>query len=31
MMVPPEELSRVEEMLQDASVTYKTHIEDVQE
>jgi carboxypeptidase A2 len=31
MMVPPEELSRVEEMLQGATVVYNTHIEDVQD
>jgi hypothetical protein len=31
MMVPPEQLARIEDMLNDASVVYTTHVENVQD
>jgi len=31
MMIPPEQLAHIEDMLNDASVAYTTHVEDVQE
>jgi len=31
MMVPPEQIARIEDMLNDVNVVYKTHVEDVQD